>query len=85
MGSEVNAAESFSLSCLASGGTGVYSYQWSSTCTGGCFLNVGSVTASTVTRDAARSADSGVYTCAVTDNVGNVGTNSTELQVVGMC
>lgn len=83
VGPEINAAESLSLSCLASGGTSVYSYQWSSTCTSGCFLNSRSVIIPTATRDAARSTDSGLYTCTVTDNAGNSGTNSTEVDVVG--
>ena len=84
MSSEVNVAESLSLSCVAIGGTGVYSYQWMSTCTGDCFLNSRNQMASAINRDAARSADSGTYTCTVTDNAGNTGTNSTEVQVVGM-
>lgn len=37
-----------------------------------------------VARDAARSADSGLYSCTVTDNAGNNGTNSTQVEVVGM-
>lgn len=84
MGTEVNAAEPLSLRCVASGGTGVYSYQWTSTCTGDCFLNSGNQFASAISRGAARSADSGTHTCTVTDNAGNNGTNFTEVQVVGM-
>ena len=83
MGPEVNVAETLSLSCIASGGTGIYSYQWTSTCTGDC-LNSGDQVASAISRIAAKSADSGVYECTVTDNAGNNGTNSTEVQVVGM-
>ena len=83
MGPEVNAAEALSLTCQASGGTGVYNYQVSSTCSGGCFLSNRVAATRTVTRDAARSADSGLYTCTVTDNAGNNGTNSTEIEVVG--
>ena len=83
-GPEINAAESLTVTCQASGGTGTYNYQWSSTCTGGCFLNSGSTMTSSVTRNAARSSDSGLYTCTVTDNAGNSGTNSTEIEVVGM-
>lgn len=79
----VRAAETFSLSCQASGGTGMFSYQWSSTCTGNCLLSVNNVAAQTITRDAARSADSGIYTCTVVDNVGNYGSNSIEIEVVG--
>ena len=82
-GPEINAAESLTLSCQASGGTGVYSYQWSSTCTGNCFLSSMNAVTQTVSRDATRSADSGLYTCTVTDTAGNNGTDFTEIQVVG--
>lgn len=82
-GPEVNAAESLSLSCQASGGTGVYNYQWSSTCNGNCILSTSNLAAQTITRDAARSADSGIYTCTVIDNAGNNGSNSTEIQITG--
>lgn len=83
MGPEVNVAESLSLSCVASGGTGIYSYQWISTCTGNC-LSSRDQMASAISRNVAKSADSGTYECTVTDNAGNSGTNSTEVQVVGM-
>ena len=83
LGPVISASESLSLSCQASGGTGTYSYQWSSTCAGNCFLNSNSVVTQTVTRDAARSADSGLYTCIVTDSAGNNGTNSTEIEIIG--
>ncbi len=84
LGPEITAAEVLSISCQASGGTGTYNYQWSSTCTGNCFLNSRNVITQTITRDAVRSADSGLYTCTVTDNAGNNGTNSTEIQIIGM-
>lgn len=83
LGPEISAAEPFSLSCHASGGTGVYNYQWSSTCTGNCVLSDSNMAAQTISHNAARSADSGVYTCTVNDNAGNDGTNSTEIQVTG--
>ena len=82
-GLDINAAESLSLTCQASGGTGAYSYRWSSNCTGNCFLSSGNVVTQTVTRDPVRSADSGFYTCRVTDNAGNNGSNSTQIQVIG--
>ena len=84
LGPDINAAEMLSLSCQASGGTGVYSYQWSSSCMGGCFLSGRNVITPTITRDAARSADSGFYTCTVTDNAGNNGSDSTEIEVTGI-
>ena len=82
-GPDINAAETLSLTCQASGGTGAYSYQWSSNCTGNCFLSSGNVVTQTVTHDPVRSADSGFYTCRVTDNAGNNGSNSTQIQVIG--
>lgn len=83
VGPEIGAAQSFVLSCVASGGTGVYTYQWSSTCTGGCVLTSGNRGAPVLIRDAARSSDSGRYNCSVTDNAGNSGINSSEIQVTG--
>ena len=83
MGPEINAAEAVSLTCQASGGTGMYSYQWSSTCTGNCFLNDINQNSNMIIRDALRSLDSGTYTCIVTDSAGNSGSNFTEIQVVG--
>jgi hypothetical protein len=85
-GPEIRAAESVALTCQATGGTGIYFYLWSSTCTGACFLNSDSQISHTITRNALRSVDSGMYTCCVTDNAGNSGSNSTELEVIGeMC
>ena len=84
VGPELNAAQPLSLGCMVSGGTGVYSYQWTSTCSGNCLLNGGNSRAPTLARDAARSSDSGTYTCTVTDNAGNNGSNSTDVQVTGM-
>ena len=37
-----------------------------------------------ITRDALRSTDSGHYTCTVTDNAGNNGSDSTQVEVIGM-
>lgn len=83
LGPEINAAEFLSLSCQASGGTGVYTYQWTSNCVGDCFLNNRNVATQTVIRNGVRSADSGLYTCTVTDSAGNNGSNTTEIQVIG--
>ena len=83
VGPEINAAETLTLTCQASGGTGTYSYQWSSTCTGGCLLSGGNTMTSSVTREIAKSSDSGLYTCTVSDNAGNNGSSSMEIEVVG--
>jgi len=83
VGPEINAAQSFVLSCSAGGGTGVYTYQWVSTCSGGCVLNTGNQASAMLIRNSARSADSGTYTCTVSDNAGNIGSNSSSIQVAG--
>ena len=82
-GPEIRAAESVALTCQAEGGTGMYSYLWSSTCTGSCFLNNNNQNSHMIYRDALRSVDSGIYMCSVTDSAGNLGSNSTEIVVVG--
>ena len=81
-GPEIRAAESVTFTCQATGGTGMYFYLWSSTCTGSCFLSNDGQISHVITRDALRSVDSGVYTCSVTDNAGNSGSNSTDLEVI---
>ena len=80
-GPHIDAAEFLILQCLASGGTGVYSYQWLSNCTGNCFLN--GQTSQMVTRDALRSTDSGTHICVVRDGTGNNGSDSTVIEVTG--
>ena len=82
-GPYIEAADSLSLTCQAIGGTGVYTYQWMSSCTGNCFLNDVNPITQTIARDALRSADSGLYSCLVTDNAGNNGSDSTQIEVVG--
>ena len=82
-GPNFEAAESLSLTCQALGGTGVYTYQWSSNCTGNCVLNEVNPISQIIARDALRSADSGLYSCMVTDNAGNNGSDFTQVQVVG--
>ena len=68
---QVNAAEPITLTCEASGGVGDYQYYWTSNCTGECFVKW--QTAQSVSRNAARSIDSGLHTCTATDSVGNTG------------
>ena len=57
------------------------SYQWSSSCSGEC--SVAGQTDDTVTISLLRSIDSGTYTCTVTDNVGNTGNGSINVNVTG--
>lgn len=61
----------------------MYSYLWSSTCTGSCFLNNNNRNSHVIYRDALHSIDSGIYRCSVTDSAGNPGSNSTEIMVAG--
>ena len=77
----ITAAQSLSINCEVFGGTGVYSYQWSSNCTGSCFIT-GQVSAEVMT-NAARSSDSGVHSCTVSDDAGNSGSGSTVISVEG--
>ena len=48
---EVNVAQSFVLSCIAGGGTGFYTYQWTSTCSGGCVVNTGNQASAMLVRN----------------------------------
>ena len=80
-GPQISAASSLALTCQVVGGSGVYFYQWSSTCTLDCFI-AGQTTQS-VTRDALRSTDSGNHTCAVSDDAGNSGSHSVLVSVTG--
>ncbi len=74
------AATSVSLWCDAVGTTGSVSYQWSSTCGSGCFVNGSS---QSVSRDKLWSYDAGQHTCIVTDEVGNTGRATTEMNIIG--
>ena len=76
------AASSVTLRCVATGTTGGLSYRWSSTCRSSCFAY--STTAQTISENMLRSRDAGVHTCTVTDGAGNIGTNSTTMNIVGM-
>ena len=80
-GVEQNVAESLTLTCQAEGGTGIYSYQWSSDCTGDCFVT--SQDTQTIAQDALHSTDSGNHTCTVTDSAGNAGSVTIQIQTGG--
>ena len=77
----LNVAGLLTLTCQAQGGTEEFSYQWSSTCTGSCFIT--DQVSRSVTRDALRSSDSGNHTCVVLDSAGNSGTGSVTISVIG--
>ena len=74
------AASSVTLRCTAEGTSGSVSYRWSSTCSS-CFAS--SSTSATITENMLRSRDGGVHTCTATDSIGNTGSNSTTMNIVG--
>lgn len=59
------------------------SYQWTSTCTGSCFVLLGDT--ATLTQSSLHSVDSGNHTCSVTDALGNSGSATAEIVVAGKC
>ena len=60
---------------------GAVTYEWTSTCTGECFiLNQSSATVST---EYLKAVDSGTHMCTVTDSVGNRGNASVEISATG--
>ncbi len=73
-------ATSVSLRCDATGNTGSVTYQWSSTCGSGCFISGSS---QTVSRSYLFSYDAGNHSCVVTDGAGNIGTATTEMNIIG--
>ena len=81
-GTVQQAASSLNLTCSASGTlTLPLSYQWTSTCTGNCFVLQG--TSQTLVQPSLHSIDSGNHTCRVTDDLGNTGTATVEVTVNG--
>ena len=81
---EYLAATSLTLTCnliIGSEAVEPFTYQWSSTCSGECFVD-GQTTA-VIMQSALRSIDSGTHTCTVTDDVGNSGSASIDIAVVG--
>ena len=76
-----DAATYLVLECQVSNAVGSYSYQWSSDCTGNCFVM--SQISPVISRNALRSADSGNHTCMVTDSVGNSGIQTVSIDITG--
>ena len=76
------ASSSINLTCVVSGDSSPpYSYQWTSTCTGNCFVLQDD--SPTLTQLSLHSIDAGNHTCHVTDTLGNSGTATTEIVVTG--
>lgn len=74
------AASAVSLTCEVNGAVGSPSYSWTSTCSS-CFAKNTHV--KTVSQSFLRSRDVGTHTCSVTDGNGNVGSASTQMNIVG--
>lgn len=79
--SDFRASSPLMLACEAKLGTGNYTYQWSSNCTGNCLI--GNQTTVSLQRDALRSTDSGLHTCTVMDDAGNAGVGTLLIHVTG--
>ena len=74
-------ASAVTLQCVASGYSGSISYHWTSTCSS-CFAS--NSYSQTISDSWLRTGDAGVHTCSVTDGLGNTGSNSTTMSIVGM-
>lgn len=84
LGVTQQASSSVNLTCAVSGiSFPPLSYQWSSTCTGNCFVLAGNTP--TLTESTLHSIDTGNHTCTVSDSLGNSGTATTEIVVTGKC
>ena len=80
---DYRAASKVTLTCQVIRGVG-WTFQWSSTCTGpssDCF--VPGQTTQAITRGNLRSTDSGNHTCTATRDIGNTGSATIEMNVVG--
>ena len=79
---EYLAGSSVVLSCSATGAVGLVTYEWTSTCTGECFITSQS-TQNTVIKDSIHSIDGGNHTCTITDDIGNSGSTTIQMHVAG--
>ena len=62
--------------------TGAVTYEWTSTCSGDCFV-LSQSTAATVSTQYLKAVDSGTHTCTVTDSIGNQGSASVDISTSG--
>ncbi len=75
-------SSTINLTCVVSGMPSLpLTYQWTSTCSGNCFVLLGAT--QTITQPSLHSVDSGNHTCSVTDALGNSGTATAEVIVTG--
>ena len=75
------AASNVTLKCVVSGYSGSISYHWTSTCSSCSFAY--KRYSQTITKVSLKYFDAGVHTCSVTDGLGNTGSNSTTMKIVG--
>ena len=69
------------VTCIAVGGSGAVSFQWSSTCRSCPFQSSFS---RRIYRAAVHSGDTGIHTCTAVDETGNSGNGRLMFNVVGM-
>ncbi len=79
---DFRAGSQVTLACQVEGATGSVTYQWTSTCTGPCFVKGAS---QSVTQLYLRAGvDDGTHTCTATDSVGGTGNASFVMRIIGM-
>ena len=82
--SDYRAASRLAITCQVTGGSGMISYLWASTCSTGCFIHSETFQNQEVGRSSLTSVDSGNHTCTVTDSDGGeMGSATIEINVVG--
>ncbi len=70
------------LTCQVEGATGTVTYQWTSTCTGACFV-LRSPQTDEVTQDFLRAGvDDGTHTCTATDSGGGTGSADFLMRII---
>ena len=79
---EYRAASTLILICQVTGGS--WTYDWTSTCSTGCFINSQTFQNQVVDRTVLQSVDSGTYTCMATRG-SDTGSATIEINVVGEC
>ena len=82
---DYRAASRLFLTCqVTGGGSGPVTYNWTSTCSTGCFINSGTFQNQVVGRTVLQSVDSGIYTC-MASRGSDTGSATIEINVVGEC
>ena len=77
------AASALNLTCQVEGNHSGLFYEWTSTCLGNCFTQLGFAGGRSVSTPYLRSYDTGVHTCMVYDSVGCTGKANITVNVVG--